>query len=161
MNLLRTLRAIFLQFARLKWRWVYIQSWCWDPFSWLKQKTAGKSLRKLFETENSRKEFAQTVCANCLYLGGCFMVVILEPPNCPETPENFKDTQSDKTVIFGVFPQSDSKVTRKPTFWPHMWPKRHFWPMGSLLSHFGRKPRKSLSSHFWVSLKFSGLGGPS
>ena len=81
-------------------------------------------------------------------------------PTDPQTPKNSKTRKSDSKVTFGVpvkvtqkLLKSDSKVTQK---WQKSGRKSNFWVTFESLSP---GPRKSLLSHFFVSLNFSGFGG--
>ena len=80
-----------------------------------------------------------------------------EPSQLPWHPRKFKDTQNGLKSDFRGFPQSDTKLSPKVTFWPQMWLKSRFW--GHFWVTLGKTPRKSLLSHFGVSLKFSGVWG--
>ena len=99
-------------------------------------------------------------------------------PSCPglsqdcdrgnqlQGPEPRKIQNSSKVTqkwLSGGLPQSSSKVTSKVTFWPKkvtfeslFGSKSHFW--GHFWATLRESPRKSLLSHFWAILNFSGFG---
>ena len=77
-------------------------------------------------------------------------------PTDPQTPKNSKTRKSDSKVTFGVPVKVTQKLLKSDFFRPFLTLLSYFWVTFESLSP---EPRKSLLSHFFASLNFSGFGG--